>query len=60
MEKINQDRGVTMKKKGFIIVLICICVICIFAKFKEKSDENKIYTNKDGSMSNNVGDNLNQ
>lgn len=47
MEKINQDRGVTMKKKGFIIVLICICVICIFAKFKEKSDENKIYTNKD-------------
>ena len=32
-----------MKKKVFIIVLICICVICIFAKFKEKSDENKIF-----------------
>lgn len=54
MEKINQDRGVTMKKKGFIIVLICICVICIFAKFKEKSDENKIYTNKDVILAENT------
>ena len=54
MEKINQDRGVTMKKKGFIIVLICICVMCIFAKFKEKSDENKIYTNKDVILAENT------
>ena len=37
-------------KKVFIILLICICAMLIFSKFKEESIENKIYTNKDFSL----------
>nr|WP_314278742.1 DUF4829 domain-containing protein [uncultured Peptostreptococcus sp.] len=39
-----------MKKKIFIILLICICAMCIFAKLKENSEENETYTNKAFSL----------